>query len=175
MICGFKQKFSDGTPTYFREKILASARKVSALDIVSAHASGQCQYSEKGVPIGFAPKLHTLRIGNRWGAGMSIQMAYGVRTKNYEQFNKGITELEIVKSVQTIKIEGRPKIWQGESYVQRIWIDGKSLCLTHSQIVTLAINDGFVDGGYGEAAIRFFNWFSKDFEGQIIHWTDLRY
>ena len=33
----------------------------------------------------------------------------------------------------------------------------------------LAINDGF------ESLKHFFEYFNEDFEGKIIHWTDLKY
>ena len=33
----------------------------------------------------------------------------------------------------------------------------------------LARNDGF------DSIQAFFEWFKEDFEGKIIHWTDLRY
>jgi len=164
MILGFKQQFPWKEPTYFREKILAGAG-----------------YG----PIVSMPKIHTMREDpyNRWKAGMSIQMAYGVRTKNYEQFNKGITELEKCVSTQAIKI-----IWfykneyiktdlplkqingpHGEfNYYPAIWIDGRQL-LTFGEIITLAHNDGF------DSVIDFFKWFNRDWSGKIIHWTDFRY
>jgi len=136
MVLGFKQKFPWGEPTYFREKILAGVG-----------------YG----PIVSLPKIHTIRAGNRWRAGDKIHMAYGVRTKNYEQFNKGIPELAFVKSVQKIEMW-----WDRSLY---ILIDGKYF----EDMETLSINDGFND------VMDFQKWFNKKFTGQIIHWTNFRY
>lgn len=48
-----------------------------------------------------------------------------------------------------------------------IKIDGRSL--SASEIAEFAINDGF--DGVGD----FFDWFPKDFEGYVRHWTDKTY
>lgn len=130
-------------------------------------------------------KIHTIRKGNRWKPGMSIQMATGVRTKNYCQFNTDISNLQICKSVQTIKIRFNHAcdIWQFHIwnsnirlyftfsiYIDDIQIVGKSY------IHLLALNDGFED------VDSFINWFYNArnlelnmYEGQIIHWTNFKY
>jgi hypothetical protein len=143
MTLGFKKTFPWGEPTYFKEKILAGAG-----------------YG----PIVSAPKIHTIREGNRWKPGMTIHMAYGVRTKKYEQFNKGIDGLQRVVSVQKIEIE----IYGGGKIV-RIIIDDKIISDNPELTYQLAVNDGF------DNLFDFFKWFSKDFVGQIIHWTKFRY
>jgi hypothetical protein len=71
MILGFKTHFPDGTPTDFERKILEGE------------------------------KIHTLRLGHRWKPGTPIQMANGVRTTKYRQFNKKRPDLAVCKSVQT--------------------------------------------------------------------------
>jgi hypothetical protein len=147
MVLGFKQKFPWGEPTYFREKILYGVGKVIWLTPRQ---------------IKKYPKIHTIRAGTRWKSGDKIHMAYGVRSKNYEQFNKGIPELEVVKSVQKIEM-----ILEPGCLLVTVSIDGRFLGL--GEIEKLAINDGFPDIN------DFFEWFNKDFTGQIIHWTDLRY
>ena len=65
-----------------------------------------------------------------------------------------------VKSIQKIFITPNSEIF-------RVNIDGK--WLDDSQIEKLALNDGF------DSVKDFFNWFSEDFVGKIIHWTDARY
>lgn len=181
MICGFKQMFPSGEPTYFREKILIGVDhpEVKAysfgnkgIEVIPFGNKGTREYTiwETFPGQGFVktdklilkPKLTTIRIGNRWKVGDKIHMATGVRTKDYNQFNKGIPELETVKSVQTVKIIT-------DKYTMRqIYIDG--LHFNHNRnFEALTINDGF--SGLGQ----FWLWFDKDFEGQIIHWTDLRY
>jgi len=139
MILGFKQKFDNGDPTNFKEKIL------------------------EGV------KIHTIRRDSedRWRAGRSIQMAYGVRTKNYEQFNKGIPHLQKCTGVQKIEMRWERKV-VNESEVATLWvkIDGKDLDI--NKYGELYQNDGL-------SIVDFFRWFEKDFTGKIIHWTDFRY
>lgn len=139
MILPFK-KYINGQPTHFKEKILA------------------CFFNN-----GFTPKKHTIRKSKRIKSGTILHMAYGVRTKFYEQFNKNIPELEKCVSTQDIKIE-----WK-DDWVE-IFIDGKIInannCFnTH----LLAQNDGF------DSINDFLEYFNENFEGQIIHWTDLKY
>lgn len=144
MVLGFSTKFPDGTPTGFPEKILAGT------------------------------KIHTFRLGHRWAAGKSIQMATGVRTKAYNQFNRERPDLCVVESVQNfhIAVDKNEELY--------LLIDGKfrmPLYEAGTLTNTIARNDGF------ETGQELFNWFRPkgqlraDFElhGQIIHWTDLRY
>jgi len=144
MILGFTTQIQ-GEQTHFPEKILAGVdpelRKI------------------------YAPKIHTIRGGHRWKAGNSIQMATGVRTANYNQFNKGIPELSVCKSVQDIAvkyIDGAPIVY----------VDGKEF--PPVKRITLYLHDGFCGFKLNPVA-SFFRWFHSDFEGQIVHWTDFRY
>jgi len=174
MILGFKQKFPWGESTYFREKILAIVGRVSI--------NGDNISDGPIINDGFKPKIHTMRAGNRWKPGDKIHMAYGVRTKEYQQFNKGIPELENCISTQRIKLTWiyknayvetnlplrKIKGPHGEfNYYPAIWVDDKPL--NQSQIELLADNDGF------DSIYQFFIWFNKDFTGQIIHFTNFRY
>ena len=142
MILGFKQKFPDGTPTHFEEKIYAGV----APEL----------YKE------FEPKIHSMREGERWRAGMDIQMAYGVRTKNYRQFNKGVSQLEKCKETQDV--------FMTLTWVLEVTIDDRYLMPT--EIEQLIKNDGLTRK-------QFIYWFfpdgKKEWSGQIIHWTDFRY
>ena len=63
---------------------------------------------------------------------------------------------------QYIKIESC-----GEMTASRIWVNGILLTIEESQ--TLVWNDGFW------SLIAFWLHFNEDFEGYIIHWTDLQY
>lgn len=161
MILGFKTEIN-GEPTGFVGKILASF----------------IPEAEKF----FTPKRHTIRNGNRWKAGDKIHFAIGVRTKHYLGFHEGVC-----KAVQTIEIydyneisldEARAdnmvflceKTILGDVYysAMQVKVDGRRLSLV--EIKSLAVNDGFA------CAEQFFGWFgNKDFTGQLIHWTDLRY
>lgn len=110
------------------------------------------------------PKLHTIRAGNRWEAGMDIHFAINPRSKNYFQFAPVIPCV----SVQEIEI-----IHTGYSpNTPAVYIhNGKSLMnpLSYSEIETLAQNDGF------DSVEQFFAWFNKDFKGQLIHWSNHTY
>lgn len=130
MILSFKQKLPDNTPTGFVEKILE--------DI----------------------KIHTLREdpNGRWKGGNSIQMATGVRTKYYNQFNIDRPDLQKCISVQKVGLY--PDL-------QIIVIDNRGL--TNDEIELFAIRDGF------DSVDKFWQWFTKTQQLKLIHWTKLKY
>ena len=108
-------------------------------------------------------KIHSIRKDwhNRWHTGRVIQMSNGVRTKNYNCFRQ-----EPCSGVQIISIRW---LYSPLSLREKccVSIDGRILSL--SEMKQLSANDGFDD-------IRdFFNWFDRDFDGKIIHWTLYRY
>lgn len=148
MILGFKTQIG-GKPTYFVQKILA-CKMADYQDV-------------------FHPKKHTIRAGERWKAGMKIHMAIGVRTKKYFQFNGDGIGLDKVVSTQNIEI----KYENTNSDFPTVYIDGQkfSIFVTDDApvLIRLALNDGFDSFG------KFLDWFSSDFSGQIIHWTDEQY
>ena len=113
-------------------------------------------------PILQGSKKHTIRIdkNDRWKPGMKIHFATGVRTRLYHQFYECFC-----KSVQNIQIVHlRYSLLVNKTL---IFIDDRQL--SFDEIELLAINDGFED------VSDFLNWFNENFEGKIIHWTDLRY
>src|SRR5690554_3897274 len=108
MILGFKQYFpwhteKNPAPTFFREKILAGVGYTWS-PVVDSPVKNAKEISEL-YQCTITPKIHTIRAGNRWKSGDKIHMAYGSRTKNYQQFNKGIPELERVKSTESISVK----------------------------------------------------------------------
>jgi hypothetical protein len=112
-------------------------------------------------------KIHTIREdrGYRWRPGMKIHLSTGIRTKHYRCFH----ETECV-SIQPITIKHGP----GDQV--SVFISGLkfyhqmgALILNFDGMEQLAKNDGF------EGVNDFFRWFDKDFQGRIIHWTDLKY
>lgn len=111
-------------------------------------------------------KKHTLRAGDRWAKDMKIHMATGVRTKNYNQFNKNRPDLQTCKGTQRIKLEMSKSCWNSKVYV-----DNRKL--TFDEMIQLSINDGF------SCFADFWLWFLKvpkhKLPNQIVHWTDLRY
>jgi len=159
MILGFKTYFPWGEPTNFVHKILSAGRETHCFAIGSVET--------------FIPKLHTIRTGQRWKAGDVLHMAIGVRTKKYDQFNRDIEELSKCRAVQrfdlTIRHEG----------CAALYIDKKLMyCRNRDHVFEItpgwmeqfSRNDGFTNSE------QFFRWFKQSVRnGQIIHWTDLKY
>jgi len=115
-------------------------------------------------------KIHTQRSSDRWRKGMSIEMAVGVRTKHYKQFNVSFPNLQTCTGTQKIEIH---YIDRDTEIYPRVWIDGKPLRYflkaDKEKLEQLAINDGFDDFKH------YCTWFCEDYTGYIIHWTDFRY
>lgn len=116
-------------------------------------------------------KIHTFREDphDRWKAGRHIHHANGVRTKKYNCFQE-----DDCVSVQSIQIQYQ--FFHGLAADVKIIINGDlkyhqdGLHVTGSDFLEeLAKNDGF------DSVEDFFRWFSSDFQGVIIHWTDFRY
>lgn len=124
-------------------------------------------------PILKGTKIHTIREDkpNRWKRGNEIHFATGVRTKNYNCFE----ELSCW-SVQGFEIKF---IINPKHTEVLIYVDGfrygfariiKCKVSAYSKTLhDLAINDGFKDVN------EFLEWFSEDFKGKIIHWTNKKY
>lgn len=106
-------------------------------------------------PILEGTKIHTIREdrNGRWAVGKKIHFATDVRTIQQKQFKE-----DKCKGVQKIYIS---------SFLDVIIIGDKDL--NDDEKRTLAHNDGF------EYVSDFYEWFNKDFQGIIIHWTDLIY
>lgn len=152
MILGFKTHFPWGKPTYFKEKILLPLREIPE------------EFN------GHNPKIHTIRHGNRFKPGDVLHMATGVRTKKYDQFNKGIPGLEKVVSVQEIRIFSDIKeVWVEVNVTDQNVFYASHRKITDVEIDELAANDGF------DSTEDFWRWFTTDLSGQLIHWTNKIY
>lgn len=118
-------------------------------------------------------KIHTIRSGSRWAEGSKIHMVTGARTKLQKQFNEDRPDLSICTGAQRISIKWGPEedalcIDKGGQWVcVRIWIDG--VLRGPEEVELLAKNDGFL------SLEDFLDWFNEDFEGQIVHWSGLKY
>lgn len=124
MILGFSRVFPWGGETLFKEKI------------------------NSGI------KIHTVRRdeNSRWAPGKQIEMAYGVRTKGYEQFNSGRCS------------EVYPIIINPEN--ERVFIqEDQGRVYRYEGVLAFAKNDGF------DSLDDFWKWFNKPFEGKLISWT----
>lgn len=164
MILGFKEKFPWGEPTFFREKILLGVKNKQGTpsEIKYTHADGKKLQLERRTKVIY-PKIHTIREGTRWEPFIDIHMAYGVRTTRYEQFNSGISDIEVCKGVQRIVID-----WASDT-LPLIYIDDRKDVLPLETMHTLIRNDGF------DNVQDFRRWFKKKFHGQLIHWTTHKY
>lgn len=126
----------------------------------------------------FVPKIldgtkeHTIRedATNRWKAGRVMDMATGVRTKEYNKFTEQIC-------ISTQKFQIKWDIPFGEEYKGRlfkVFIDDR--CMNNNfyinnepMLQVIARKDGF------DTLEDFLDWFSEDFTGKIIHWTKNKY
>jgi hypothetical protein len=182
MILGFSTQIN-GKPTYFIERIWQGLLN-KEFNLLAYHRfKDDAAYADvidkwdhkKDI----LPKLHTIREDktNRWKAGTKIDFFINVRKKNMFRF------APVLPVVSTQKIE---IIYSGGSLnYASIYIDGELFLNNYNPhqvikgiksddekeeiIIKLAQNDGF------DTIEDFVSYFDKDFEGKIIHWTDLKY
>ncbi len=163
MILGFKSHYPWGGETFFMERILMSAKFPPG----TPHTFKYTLVKDKKFyrpEITIYPKIHSIRQGTRWAPFMDIHMAYGVRTKAYEQFNAGIEAISICRGVQRISID-----WASDT-LPLIYLDNKpDKLLSTTTIKELIRNDGF------DNIQDFHRWFPKTFHGQLVHWTPFLY
>lgn len=185
MTLAFSQEI-DNKPTFFVEKIwesiLRNGVEVNVHDFIST--------CKKSLVLNYVigthhPKIHTIRKdeSNRWKPGRDIHMVINDRTPERYQF----APLIQCASIQYIKInwfdKGESDIPCSTYIIQEehkdgelieweipiaVWIDDDNL-LSTQEVESLAINDGF------DSIEDFFAYFSEDFKGKIIHWTNQRY
>lgn len=155
-----------GKETYFRKKIWAMLIPNSSAEIMYEWG---IDYGEK---VKYAePKFHTIRRGNKYKAGDIVSPISVDQNGNEFQF---APEMEII-SIQDISIRYE-KMASGEwVHIVIGGINGMDLPYfftedyNNSRLEAFIKNDGF------ESPEQFFKYFNEDFEGQILHFTDLRY
>lgn len=107
-------------------------------------------------------KIHTIREDkhNRWKVGNKIHFATGVRTKEYNQFYKGVCLKIQTISFRSPAIEYTDgSIWESKNvYVNGFWVTN------YKVKEALAKNDGF------DSINEFMKWFPNGFIGKIIYW-----
>ena len=156
----------NGKPSFFVQKIWASIIKsVDKIDldlfVKLSNDYGKLTKNRNDYQR-HLPKIHTIRHDpkGRWKIGDKIHFIINPRAKNRFQF----APILDVKAVQKIEIfHDILKI--GKPYIQ---ID-KTVLISQNDILQFAQNDGF------DCVEDFFAYFSKDFTGVIIHWTDKKY
>lgn len=172
MTLSFKTQIN-GVPTLFMEKIHRCIFWDKPVTKEYADAVYHPDYNTSVISA-VKPKLHTIRedLPGRWKPGMAIHMVIHNRTKKRFQF---APEVPVV-SIQEIEIKYE---WDHELTKASVIIDGikqgevlwKNCQLKASSLTVdkIAENDGF------DSVNDFFEWFSEDFKGKIIHWTDHKY
>lgn len=177
MTLGFSTIFPDGSPTNFCAKVWRGLLDELGMHLLS-YGVWEGEYIMKlrnpdGWPVeDVKQKIHTIRADkkNRWKVGNKIHYVIHNRTKKRFQFAPVIKVL----SVQKINIE-----WAG-NFVS-VEVDGRRFYsnsvlprsfrakFERKKMQELANNDGF------KSIEDFLQYFSEDFEGKIIHWTDCVY
>jgi hypothetical protein len=122
---------------------------------------------ELGINIDATPKLHTIREDgkNRWKVGTKIDFFINSRKQDMFRFAPTLP----VVSIQDIMIT------RNKSGKAMVFIDGKIFYLQdwsleqNYKMLHFAKNDGF------DTSEDFFEYFNTDFNGKIIHWTNLKY
>lgn len=127
-------------PTWFVPKILRSLDLLYPSDKVLAK-------------IGWIPKWHTIRAGNRWNPGDTFSARYWTGPP-YRSKQEEFAKIEIKKVFPFQKVKGT------------IWVN--HMLLDSQREKDLAINDGLTVDELKQ-------WFQKDFTGQVICWGDVEY
>lgn len=112
------------------------------------------------LPIIAGTKIHTIRedAKHRWRQGMTMHMATGVRTKNYNCFKT--TTCTGTRAINIDPVSRKIYIICNGYEFHYFTDEGKE---------TLALNDGF------DSIEDFWKWFDKPFHGKIIYWTSRKY
>lgn len=165
---GKKMQELEGQPTFFEEKLIAALSETLNPREVTTPQSGEI--TPEIAP--FLPKRHTIRTNNpkKFKPGVIIQAVMMDGGEKSREDNLG-PEL-VITGIQKIKIEhlkdakGVPLVW--------VSVDGSNIGFKRGSIISggleeLALNDGF------DSAEDFLKFFSVDFQGSLIHWTETRY
>ena len=168
MILPFSTQLN-GQPTYFPEKIWKGLQPIDISEFI-AHIDGKYLMPFfKRTDIN--SKLHTIRKDekNRWNPGVMIDFFINTRKKDMFRFAPRIP----VISTQKIVIKhytGMAEVLIGDEWFGSVFHHGlDDIYEWNIDLETLAKNDGF------ESVDDFFQYFNEDFNGKIIHWTNLKY
>lgn len=184
MTLSFSQKWKNGQPNFFIEKIWRGIYRPLDCFVLIHYEKGykektgeDWEYSKDAVN----PKIHTIREDKkgRWKVGDKIHFVVNNRSKKRFQF----APVKAVKSVQRIEINSR----FGDASLELI-IDDKIFAQYHYNydepknlkgLVEFIRNGGFDGKDDVELITNFKNFFIDNpndiFKGKIIHWTDCFY
>ena len=171
MILSFKTQINK-KPTYFVEKIWEGFPNQEDL-IEEWFMDGKIYEGYDFHPDATAmlPKLHTIRTDekNRWKKGVLIDFFINARQKKMFRFAPRIPA-KFIQHISILHDVGHVIMLIDDVFFGEIWHHGLDDIYEYStDLESLSKNDGF------ESVEHFFNYFSEDFHGKIIHWTDLKY
>ena len=176
MILGFSTQLN-GKPTHFVEKIWKGLKENLSKELHALHEAQMTQeeltkpYEVDGevYPL-IKAKLHTIREDrkDRWEKGNKIDFFMNVRKKNMFRFAPVLPVVSTQEVLITYEYD-----FYSEVTRPTLWIDGILFYDTVKRcdfgMLKLSRNDGF------DTIEDFFKYFSADFKGKIIHWTDKIY
>lgn len=170
MIAAFSTKIKE-KETHFVSKIWSGLLKNGLANIEEVKRYEQIYrlrfFKELNIDLSANPKLHTLREDskNRWKVRVMIDFFINCRKEDMFRFAPKL----LVKGIQNVFIT------RNDFGKSMVFIDGKLFyledwSLEHKhKMLHFAQNDGF------ETTEDFFEYFDTDFNGKIIHWTNLKY
>lgn len=122
---------------------------------------------ELKINIESTPKLHSIRqdTQNRWKAGTKIDFFINCRKKDMFRFAPTLPVVSTQDITITRNKDGKAMVFiDGKIFYLQDWSLEQNYKMLH-----FAHNDGF------ETTADFFEYFDTDFNGKIIHWTNLKY
>lgn len=167
MILGFSTQLN-GKPTHFVEKIhkgfrLKELNMKAGID-PNIHYPIDYNFVAKDK---VHHKIHTIRDNkkDRWQVGTKIDFFINCRQPNMFRFAPVLPVVNTQKILITYTEANKAMVFIDDKcfYMQDFSLEG------NYKMLHLAQNDGF------DTTEDFFAYFSKDFTGKIIHWTDLKY
>jgi hypothetical protein len=167
MILDFKEKFRDGSPTFFIEKIwrgllnegLPIGARAQHEPYAEAYRAKFGKYWDGYRQEGITPKIHSIRAKKAgiWMPGRQIHCFVNSRTPDCFRFAPTL-ECCGIRSFS---------LWYGGFINGRFNFDVDGRRLDDGE--TLARNDGFDD------IPKFTKFLNRHFHGDIIHWTNFKY
>lgn len=160
MILGFSTQIN-GKENLFVEKIIKGLVQKNLITIETSRASGKLMASELN------PKLHTIRDDskNRWKAGTKIDFFINCRKADMTRFAPTLPVVSIQDIMITRNKHGKTMVFiDGKIFYMQDWSVEQKYKMLH-----FAHNDGF------DTTEEFSEYFDTDFNGKIIHWTNLKY
>lgn len=122
----------------------------------------------------YTPKLHTIRRDKEdvLHPGLEVELVFRSKGREHMKFG-ALTKIESTQNfiVKYLRKRGETKAQifvDGVLIGETIWVHCQ-LKNCSSTLEALIRNDGF------DSVNSFFEWFSEDFSGKIIHWTGLKY